>query len=240
MTRFILLITLFSLGVVTKAQVYKLEPSENESTFLEQDRIFAYKPIDSVIVSIGFDRYLNDEFIMDVTIDNQSMDTFMFDPDDIYLFRYLSDTSLQEKKLYYAIDPELQIDSIERSVIMEQNKIKRNTALSILFAAAYVTAEIAGISKDVPYEALEALDVAHSVSQVVLDELRINAFNRMDCMYFTKDYWQYETLRKTTIGSKEFYSGKVHFKAPYADIIRIYIPANHHSYNFEFYCYSGE
>jgi hypothetical protein len=219
----------------TPSQVYRLEPAEKERTFVEQGKPFAYKGIDSVIVSVGFDTHLDNEYILDVTIDNQSSDSISFNPSDVYLFRYSSDTSLAVQKLYFAVNPEIRIDSIQKSVVKEEKRAQRNAIFSILIAAAYLTTEVvAATSDNISYETMEAVRATHTVTQMVLDESRIEAADNINYLYFSKDYWHCNALRKSQIMPKTFYSGKLHFKVPYSPLYKIYIPVNNHTYRFDF------
>jgi hypothetical protein len=233
--RFYLAILLILSGCYAPTQIYRLEPSDDENIFTENGKPFAWKSIDSVIVSVGFDTHLNNEFILDMTIDNQSNDTFSFNPSEAYLFLYSSDTSLAEQKIYFAIDPEKRIDSIQSTIIHENKKVKRNAVLSILFAAAYLTSEVvAATSDNISYETMEAVRATHTLSQLLLDESGYSAANNIDYLYFSDGYWHCNAFRKTGVEADTFYTGKIHFNVPYSPLYKVYIPVNGHIYRYEF------
>lgn len=219
----------------TPTQVYRLEPAETEKTFDENGNKFAYKNIDNVIVSAGFDRYMNNEYILDITIDNQSADTFSFNPANAYLFCYASDSSLAEQKIFFAADPEIRIDSIQKSIVKEDKKVTRNAILSVLLAAAYITTEVvAATSDDISYEAMEAVRATHTLTQMALDESSFFAADKIDYLYFSEGYWRCDAFRTTHVEADTFYTGKIHFDVPYAPLYKVYIPVNNHTYQFEF------
>jgi hypothetical protein len=214
---------------------YILLPTETSWTFEENGQQFSYLPIDSVIVSIGFQSYTNGEYIMDMTIDNQSADTLFFDPESVYLFRYNGD-SLLEKKLYHVINPEKVLDSISESYEYQETRIEKNIFLSFLAGVAYITAEIAGLSGKIDYDAMEAIRFGHSLVQAGLEHIRYDAENNIYNLDFAGDYWTKGAIRKTTIRPYSFQSGKIHFRVPYSELIKIYMPVENNLYHFTFEC----
>ncbi len=211
----------------------KAEPIQTNKTFWDNGQLFAYQAKDSVIISLGFNDYYNDEIIMDMTIDNQSSDTIFFDPQAAYMFRYRND-SLSEKRIYYAQNPELVLDSIDNRYIDHKKRIRRSYGLSALVFAAYITAEVAGANADWDWGTMEAIRFTHDIAQVGLDQVRIDAENAMYSLEFAGDYWSKGTLHKTTINPNSYESGKIHFKIPYTDIYKIYLPVEHNLYRFTF------
>ncbi len=214
---------------------YVLLPTETSLTFEENGQQFSYQPIDSVIVSIGFQSYTDGEYVMDMTIDNQSADTLFFDPESVYLFRYNGD-SLLEKKIYHVIDPEKVLDSISQSYEYQETRIEKNNFLSFLAGAAYITAEIAGLSGKIDYDALDAIRFGHSLVQAGLEHVRYDAENNLYTLDFAGDYWTKGAIRKTTVLPYNFQSGKLHFKIPYSEFIKIYLPVEDNLYRFAFKC----
>lgn len=211
----------------------KAEPVSAHRTFWENGQLFAYQPKDSVIVSLAFNDYYNGEFIMDMTIDNQSSDTIFFDPQSAYVFRYSNDT-LSEKRIYYAQNPELVLDSIDHRYLDQKKRIRRSYGLSALVFVAYVTAEVAGANADWDWGTMEAIRLTHDVAQIGLDQTRVDAEHAMYSLDFAGDYWSKGTMHKTTISPKSYESGKVHFKISYADLYKIYLPLEHNLYRFTF------
>jgi hypothetical protein len=211
-----------------------MEPSESENTFFEQGIPYAFKNIDSVIVSVGFDTYLNNEYILDATIDNQSGRLMHFDPSQAYLFCYSSDTTLQEKKVFFALNPEKQLDSIQQSIIKEQKRMRRSAIFSVVLAAAYLTTEVAAVNSDISFETMEAIRATHTVSQAILDESRTEAMAAVDYLYFSEDYWKCNAFRETMVQADSFQTGKIHFRVPFSPIYKVYIPLDGQIYRFTF------
>ena len=229
-----LIIFISVVGCYAPTQVYRLEPSEDQNTFVEQGQPFSYKNINDIVVSIGFDTYMDNEYIFDVTIDNKSDSTFLFDPSQAYLFRFANDSSLAEQKIYFAVNPETAIDSIKKTVALEQKKVKRNAIVSVILAAAYITTEVVAANNDVSYETMDAVRSAHDLSQMVLNESRNESIDHIHYLYFTDDYWHFEALRNTEVKADTFYTGKMHFKVPYSPVFKLYIPVNSNTYRFSF------
>lgn len=210
-----------------------LLPAESTNVFVENGQEFVYQSIDSVYVSMGFYSYNDDEIILDITIDNQGSDTLHFDPQLVYMFRYREDT-LEEKRLYYALDPETVLDSIYFTQQTEESQLKRNVFFSILAGAAYITAEIAGIAGDIDYDMLEAVRFTHDVVQAGLDYSRYNTHNKLYNLDFAGDYWLKGAIRKTQIYPNTFESGKLHFVSPKSKLLKIYVPLEDKLFRFTF------
>jgi hypothetical protein len=208
-------------------------PAESNNVFIENGQEFVYQSIDSVYVTMGFYSYNEDEIILDITIDNQGSDTLHFDPQSVYMFRYSEDT-LEEKRLYYALDPETVLDSIQYSQYTEETRLKRNVFFSILAGAAYITAEIAGIAGDVDYDMLEAVRFTHDVVQIGLDYSRHNTHNKLYNLDFAGDYWIKGAIRETQIYPDSFENGKLHFVSPKSQLLKIYVPIEDKLYRFTF------
>ncbi len=212
---------------------FKLSPIETDFVFNENGQEFAYLEIDSVFISIGFNNYYDNEIILDITIDNQSSDTIVFNPQSVYMFRY-SEDSLLEKKLYYAINPEEVLDSIQYSQFNAENRLERNLFFKILAGAAYLTTEIAGIAGDIDYDVLEAIRFTHTVVQAGLDHSRYNTEDKLYNLDFAGDYWSKGAIRKTRIYPYSFESGKLHFNSPEPGQLKIYVPVEEKIYRFIF------
>lgn len=216
-----------------ESTLYTLVPDKNEKVFTERDRLFTYQAKDNVYVSIGFNIYRDGEYIFDMTIDNQSNDTLTFDPRDSYLFRYNLDT-LAEKRIYYAVDPVLILDSIDNKIVEKEKKIKNSTFLSIFLGALYVTSEVAGFKGDISYETLEAIRFTHDVAQMGLDISRQEKEENIYDLEFAGDYWLNGAFQQCTILPYTFKSGKIHFKVPCSEELRIYIPIDYRVYRYNF------
>jgi hypothetical protein len=212
---------------------YTLTPDKNGKIFNERGRQFTYQAKDNVYVSIGYNNYRNGEYIFDITIDNQSEDTLNFDPQKIYLFRYNKDT-LAEKRIYYALNPELVLDSIDYTIVKKEQKIKNNTFLSIFLGVLYLTSEVAGFNGDLSYEALETIRFTHDLAQIGLDIARQETGEHIYDLEFAGDYWLNGALNECIIIPHTFKSGKIHFKVPNSEVIKIYVPIEYRLYSYTF------
>ncbi len=210
-----------------------LVPGESENVFVDRGQEFTYQAKDEVYVSIGFNSHFNGEYIFDMTIDNQSDDTLEFDPADIHLFRYNQDT-LAEKRIYYALNPELVLDSIDNSIEERKDKVRNNTLLSIFFGAIYVTSEIAGINGDMDYGVLEAIRFTHDVAQMGLDISRQQSGEKIYDLKFAGDYWLNGALQQGIVYPHSFESGDIHFKVQQSEYFKIYVPIDHRIYSYTF------
>ena len=229
----ILVSTHFNILFCQNNSQHSLVPGENENVFEDHGQIFTYQAKDEVYVSIGFSSHTDGEYIFDMTIDNQSDDTLAFNPAQIHLFRYNQDT-LAEKRIYYALDPRLVLDSIDNSIDERENKIKNNTILSIFLGAIYLTTEIAGFNGDIDYGALEAIRFTHDVAQMGLDIARQESGEKIYNLEFAGDYWLNGALRQGIVYPHSFESGKIHFQVQQSEFFKINVPIDNRIYRFTF------
>ncbi|MBN1117082.1 MAG: hypothetical protein JXA77_07755 [Bacteroidales bacterium] len=216
------------------SQAVPLVPYLASNTFEEYGRVFAYENIDDVIVSIGFESYNKNEFILELTIDNQSDDTIFFDPAEVYAFRDWENFTVIDDQLYFAVNPEVELDSIYQTAMVEEQIIKDTKKASIVLGIVYVAAEIAGISSDASYNTMEFVRGAHDLAQFGLAVSREEARNKLCNIYHYEDYWVNGALRTTIIPPGKYDSGKLHFRIPKAEIYKIFLPVEDRIYRFGF------
>lgn len=213
--------------------LHKMVPCEKEYIFEDRGQTFTYQAKDDVFVSIGFNSHCNGEYTFDMTIDNQSDDTLEFDPAEIHLFRYNQDT-LAERRIYYALDPELVLDSIDDSIDEREEKIRNNTLLSIFLGALYVTTEIAGANGNIDYGALEAIRFTHQAAQMGLDISRQQSGEKIYNLEFAGDYWLNGALHQGIVYPHTYESGSIHFEVQHAEFFKINVPIDHRIYRYTF------
>lgn len=210
-----------------------IAPVENDKVFVEGDQKYTYQVYDEVFVSIGFISHRNGEYVFDMTIDNQSEDTLEFDPGEIHLFRYAQDT-LAEKRIYYAQNPELVLDSIDFTIDDKKDKIRNNTFLSLVLSALYITTEIAGFNEEMDYGTIEAIRFGHDLSQIGLGIAREEKAEKIYELEYAGDYWLKGTIQHCVVPPNTYESGRIHFKVPQSEILKIYVPIDSRIYRYTF------
>lgn len=222
------------LSLFSWSQVTQLIPYNTPDVFNEEDRLFAYHEIEGVIVSMAFESYINGEYVMELTIDNQSDDTLRFDPSKIYLFRYNNDSLLDEAKLYTAIDADSMLNSLENQANVSKKKKNRSIAASVFLGAALLTAEVAGYNGNISYETLELFRFTHDVAQMGLDISRQKNAENLCNIYYTAEYWSQGALGPVTLYPHTYKSGNIHFKVPSSCLYKFYLPVDDRLYRFMF------
>lgn len=231
---FIIAITLLLSSCYT-TQNYSLSPHEPVYSFWEDGKQYAYSELDSVIVSIGFDAYYNNEFILDLAIDNRSDSAFFFNPSEIYVFRYNSNSTLVDKMAYHPSEPHGVIDSLIANKERQEKKIKRNTVFGIILGVAIVTAAVAiAASGDAEPETAEALIDSQIETQSIINETHYEAKSSIDEIEWQQDYWKNGVMHETTIEADSIKFGKIHLRIPYSPRYVVYIPVNNRVCRFAF------
>jgi hypothetical protein len=187
-----------------------------------------------VIVSIGYDGTLNNEFVFDLTIDNQSDSTIIFDPTRAYLFCYDTNSTLTADALYSANHPDSVVNSLSSEIDSLDKNVKANTFFSVLLGIAYISAEIAMAGSDAPPVSRELLRAGHFTSQVLLDEKRFQDIEDIENLSYARCRVDEDIMRETVVEPGRYHTGKLHFTIPKSPYYKIYIPVNENIYSFRF------
>lgn len=230
---FVPVILLISCGPLPK--VYKLKPYEPVHSYWENGIETAFQETDSVFVSVRFDQYRNGEYILDLAIDNQSDTVINFDPIQIYMILYSSDSILAQQIRYHQIEPQHYIDSINKKIKQQERRVNRNIAFSILMGVAHAAAEVSTLGdEEVSHEEKTELRASSMDAQLAMAEGRHDAWSEIDYLEYQKQYWKCDVWQKTSIEPNEIKYGKIHFRFPYAPQTRMYIPVGNRIFRFAF------
>ncbi len=216
-------------------QHYSLTPHEPVYSFWEDGKQYSYNELDSIIVSIGFDSYENKEFIFDLAIDNHSDSAIKFDPSEIYVFRYDSNSTLESPITYHPSNPTYIIDSLERQKEKERKRITRNTVFGVILGIAVVTAAVAiAVSDDAEPETASMLIDDQIETQAIINETCDEARGNLDDIEWQKYYWENEVMNKNIVESNSIKYGRIHLRIPYSPKYIVYIPINNRICRFAF------
>lgn len=234
MKKFLPLLLILLLSSCYTTQVYKFEPYNSQNLIYEQGKKIAYQDNDSVIVSVAFNSYKDGVYSLETTIDNQTSHPVIFDPKNVYLIRYNTDSSMADGAIHYAINPQKDIDSINKKITSQQNKLAGNTVFSIFLGMAYIAASVASINNEELAESMDAIAATHEVAQITLDAARSANIAKMDELAYEKDNVLNSSLQEITIEPGGFTGGNLRFYVPYSAYYKIYLTANNRIYRFTF------
>jgi hypothetical protein len=232
--QFVLFIIISFLACINCNIFAQIEPYNSENYFFEEGKPFAFKERAGVIVSLGFDSYLKHELVFDLTIDNQSDSMVIFDPSQVYIFSYPSDTSLSAEALYFTQNPDSILMDINKEIDSLDKKVQTNSIISFILGLAYMTADIVMAGGDMPYYSRDIVGVSHLATQIILDQSRIAKLKKIDNLSYVRCRTEEDIYRTTSIEAGNFHSGKLHFPIQQASYYTVYVPVNNRIYNFRF------
>ena len=97
-----------------------------------------------------------------------------------------------------------------------------------------LSAEIAGASGDLSYDALDAIWVTHDIAQIGLDIGRQNNEDEINDLSFSGDYWLNGAFQKELVFPHTYERGYIHFKVEESEVLKIDIPIGYRIFTYRF------
>jgi hypothetical protein len=209
--------------------VYRLSPLAEETLWLK-GKEYAKIKADSLLIALAFDKYLDDNFILDICVVNQSNKNVLVSPETFYyhaVYNLNNSKPIKSVKIQ-AIDPELKILEIDKSSSRETahyiSEMGKNGFLTFLdFISDITTITISQTEEEDKEEELE--DKEREIASLE-DELQ--HANSVRTLKTLRDEWELQALRKTTLKPDYLIRGKVYF------------PINNEAKQYELYFPVGE
>lgn len=208
---------------------FTLSPDEESS--LEYGRNKIEKEDQLVYSSIMFEEQAEDDFIFYVTVYNKDQHEFIFDPSDIYYKVYDEKKRPIYREKNYAVDPEIQIEQLEKDIIERKEDHYASTGLNIVFSLFDTNVDLTDDEDNDTEEVLK--NVAVFSGNQLNEEFSYD--NDMGNLKANKEFWKNEVLRKTSLSENEGVEGTIYIPIfNNAKYIKLFIPigASIHSYKF--------
>jgi len=172
---------------------------------------------------LEFVRQEGDLFLFYTEIKNNSQDTLVVYPQEIYL-EVVKDYDEQDDQMtnrYFAIDPAHEIDLIDHQMKEEKDRHTEATVLNVVFGVFNTVANLVGDS-DYKEESVATTVFNTGVSQV--DEEIYHADTEKD-LNEIKDFWMNSILNEPVVCPDDTVSGLVYLPySPTAEIFKVVIP----------------
>lgn len=234
MKKYYFFLLIFILSSCYSGRVARFEPHNTPNVFVENDKKIAWQREDSVIVSVESKSYHDSIFTIEAVIDNQSEHAVTLNPQSTYLFRYNTDSTLAENKIYYAANREQMLTGLDEELEHQSEKLLGNTLFSILLGAAFIAADVASISNDNIADLMPAIAVTHDAAQIALDVVRENNYEKIDELENQKLDIKERGTPEITLGPHRYIYVTIKFNVPYSSYYRVYFEVNEHIYRFTF------
>lgn len=194
----------------------------------------------NAVISLNCEGMRNGYHVMFLQYDNRSNRKITIEPDDICFDTYITekingrDTLVKRFRLS-AVDPELQIRSIDESLNTLEAEKNSRTSLemfgSLLGAASSISDAGKKLSPEEKEKREKLLEERERKSLQAEEEYR----NKKYDLNNEKDYWENSVMRKHTVYPGERLAGNIYFPVDdRAELIRVFIPADKDTCIIEF------
>ena len=204
---------LFLLSSCAPAPVFRIFPESNETAFY-QGMEYVQHAGKSLVLSMGYYRHLDNKFIMDVEIINNSDSTVYIDPLQFNYDAYeqYSDAFPADTGKFLAnrtaFNPEVEMIQIDKQLAREEAAERTDQTLFLIGQGISVASEIAADSPEEREEISENRRENYRDQQIENMEYRYSKRNLAD----RREVWEMEALRRTDLLPGEHIRGFVFFE----------------------------
>lgn len=229
MIKYSILPILFLSMTNCSSSFYTLTPDEISQ--LEEGREIIEKEDRFAYSSISFEDHTGDDFVFHLFVYNKEQEDFIFDPAEITIKFYDKNKNLLNNNDIYAIDPEQQINNLDRAIKERDNSHNVSTGFNVAVALLSTIVDLTDGEDNNAEEVLENV-IVFADNQIGEE---VSYENDVEYLKANKLYWKNEVLRKTELTKKEGVDGVVFI--PFneqAKYIKIYIPLGKTVHKFKY------
>lgn len=211
--------------------VYKLSSEESKIDYL-MGREISTKENRDIIVSLNFEDQIQYDYSFFCLIKNNSNDSIVFSPENVFVeilnakMRYIS----YELDTIYAVNPEAKIDNLKIDLHNSTVEHKTRTGINTIFGLVNVVSDIATSPKEIVAD-----EVVEDIDYWTTKQMIENAdyFEKSSKLNESKDFWQNDVLRKTTLYHEEKVGGLILIPIiPEAKYVRFHIALGENDFTF--------
>lgn len=216
---------LLSLNCASPLPISKLTPVQDETYFWQNGREILTKKQEGLVVELAYKNKNDGLFIFDITIVNETETDLLIDPSRFYYVPV--DEYGDSLNIVLAENPESRI--LDQEIHLSRLDADQSNQLlsSVIWGAVQATTELA----DNNYESDENEYSMYDHHQEKLAEIKFDQWDASE----QKDYWETQTVRKTTLFPEYYVTGqflmKYHKKA---DKVLIVLPVGDQIFRFGF------
>lgn len=217
----IILSVLILQSCYTPQNTVKLQPESKEGSW-RYGQQFIVDSLYGITYEVSFNRCQDNLYYFDFSVTNQSNLPILIDPASFLYQAYDASFKSTEEGFVQAIDPEKELERIQKSLASTENFRKNQLGLSLLAAGVDIATRIAAVSDDNPRNDrfrthfFEGVQFAGTINAAQAEDLDNS-----------KQRWENATIRKTTLAPNYNIRGKVFFPAsPDATYIKLFLPVD--------------
>lgn len=228
-TPFCLLLLLIMASCSTPRSIISIKPqSDQTSWFYGQE--YAGDSVFGIIAKVAFDEINDPWYLFDVEITNRSNMPYTVDPAQIFCVPLTGMFAPLNGDTLYAVDPEVKIKELEKSIAINKNRQKNQLGLTLLAAGIDIFTSVIVSTDNNPrndYFRTDLLPAAIAQGQ----ENRFEAVNLNEL----RDTWRTTTIRKTSLETGYAIHGKILVPlAPNASFLQLNIPVDNDTIKINF------
>ncbi len=217
----------------TPAKLVKLTPGKEADKWFYGQALM-HDSVYGVDYEIGFDKFVNKQYIFDFHITNHSNMPILIDPVDFYYIPYDSLMNPMTPAKVHAKDPEEEILELEKHLSRDEARSKNRFGMALAAFGADVATSIIVASDDRPNNDIVQRAVADGVHLGIAASGAANEDEIID-LNILREKWENSSIRKTTLETNQEMHGKVFFPAsPEASVIQILVPVDDQWLEFNF------
>lgn len=224
-----LLILIILASCSAQRQLISLKPqSEQTSWFYGQE--YTGDSVFGVIAKVAFDEIDDSWYLFDVEITNRSNMPYTVDPAQIFCVPLNGMLAPMEGGPLYAVDPEVKIKELEKSIAINKNRQKNQLGLTLLAAGIDIATGVVVMTDHNPRNDFFRTDLLPAA----IAQGQENRFEAID-LNELRETWRSTTIRKTTLASGYAIHGKLLVPiAPHAAYIQLNIPVDNDTIRINF------
>lgn len=214
----VVLLALATTSCFSPQPILQLQPVANPSAWFYGKEVLT-REVDSLRVSLIFDRWVDRELVFAAEIINRSSDTVLVSPETFFYEAFRADTTLLSS-VTRALNPEHEIMEIERAISRERAHRRNAFVFDVALTAAVLTAEVVAASRDDG-----DTDDAGVGAGAVGVYFGSGYDSNLEFLNQVRQQWAYQTLRKTSLPPGAALRGNVIFvDQPEAAYYTVYVP----------------
>lgn len=224
-----LLLLLIMIGCSAPRSIINLKPqSDQTSWFYGQE--FTGDSVFGIIAKVAFDEVNDPWYLFDVEITNRSNMPYMVDPAQLFCVPLNGMLSPLNRDTLYAVDPEVKIKELERSIAINKNRQKNQLGLTLLAAGIDIFTGVVVLTDDNPRNDHFRTDLLPAA----IAQGQENKFEAID-LNELRETWKSTTIRKTNLESGYAIHGKLLVPmSPNASYIQMNIPVDNDTIKINF------
>lgn len=195
-----------------REEYIRLSPVEGSGIWID-GREYSEQVSDKVKICISFDKNENSNFIFDLNVINNSHDSLLFDPAELYYIPVQNSINTKRKAVMpetvKALDPEIMLYKLNTDINNENSAYDTNKLINAVGGCASVGSGFSARNSEQREKAYEMMEDSNRE----MDEMEIQHINKINNYKEQIKYIESKAFRKSTVFPGKSKDGKIFFPA---------------------------